>query len=509
MKNVYDSKMFFDEYQKMRSEKINANNLIEIPIMKTFLSSLEGKKILDLGCGAGDMDKYFIQKGASYVLATDISENMINIAKTVNNDDKIDYKVLKMEDLEQLQDKFDLVYSSLAFHYIEDLTKLFSDINDKLKCGGELIFSIESPINMCTCKMFKGDNRKIEKDGVFYLLFNGYNKEGKRDIFWNDTFVTKYHRTYATIINTLINTGFELKEIKDSYASEDAIKLCPKYKYQEDRPYFTFIMAVKKGDKVKQAPILDFFEEEGIINREFYMKNNKGFENLHLIDKYKIDTALFIFYKKDISEVVDVNKLEDFYNFTSGSNINKCYIYDKKFILAITPLGGSAASGLMEELGFMGIKNFFACGSAGQIDQDFNSSEFVLVEKAIRCEGTSYRYMKPSMYAETDDELTNILAEYLKEKGYGFKKSITWTTDTFFRETQSELELRKSQGAVCVEMECASWAAVAKYRGYKFAQLLYFSDAVKQENWEWKTNKHELKIMIINLMINFLLEFVK
>lgn len=246
MDNVYDSKYFFDEYQKMRSEKVNANNLIEIPIMKDFLPSLEGKRILDLGCGAGDMDKYFIESGASYVLATDISENMINIAKTVNNNSKIDYKVLRMEELKQVKGKFDIAYSSLAFHYIDNLNTLFLDINNKLVKGGELVFSIESPINMCTTKLSATDNRKIEIDGKFYLLFNGYCREGKRNIYWNDTFVTKYHRTYASIINALINAGFELTEIKDSYASEEAIKLCPKYKYQEDRPYFTFIRAIKK-----------------------------------------------------------------------------------------------------------------------------------------------------------------------------------------------------------------------------------------------------------------------
>ena len=82
MKNVYDTKVFFEEYQAMRENKINANNLIENPQIKEMLPSLQGKTILDLGCGAGDMDKYFIEQGAKFVFATDISENMINVAKT-------------------------------------------------------------------------------------------------------------------------------------------------------------------------------------------------------------------------------------------------------------------------------------------------------------------------------------------------------------------------------------------------------------------------------------------
>lgn len=255
------------------------------------------------------------------------------------------------------------------------------------------------------------------------------------------------------------------------------------------------------------APILDFFNEEGLINKESYIANSTDFDRMDLIKEYKIDTALFIFHRK-IEEVVDINKLEEFYHFISASNVNKCYIYDKKYILATSPLGGPAAGGLMEELGFMGLKNFFACGSAGQIDQSKNSVEFVLVDKAIRCEGTSYHYLKPSLYVETDKDLTNFVAEYLNKKNYKFNKSATWTTDGFYRETLSELELRKTQGAVCVEMECASLAAIAKFRGYRFAQLLYFSDAVKQEGWNWHPTKKELKNAVIKLMIDCVEKYV-
>lgn len=246
MKNVYDNSIFFEEYQAMRSDKINANNLIEIPIMKSILPNLKDKSILDLGCGAGDMDKYFVECGAKKVLATDISVNMINIANAVNSDDKIEYKVLKMEDLEQVTEKFDIVYSSLAFHYIEDFDKLLTDINNLLNTNGMLIFSQESPINMATNKEAEGKPNKIEIDGKQYHLLHGYCKEGERQVWWNDTIVTKYHRTYATLVNSLIKNNFEIVEIKDSYASKEAIELYPKYEYQIDKPYFTFVKALKK-----------------------------------------------------------------------------------------------------------------------------------------------------------------------------------------------------------------------------------------------------------------------
>ena len=245
MKNVYDSEVFFDEYQSMRAKEINANNLIENPQIKEMLPELKGKCILDLGCGAGDMDKYFVEQGAKQVLATDISVNMINIANAVNKDEKIEFKVLKMEDLETLNQKFDIVYSSLAFHYIEDFNKLLSDIHNLLNPSGMLIFSQESPINTATSKEGKDKSNKIEINGKQYQLLHGYCKEGERQVWWNDTFVTKYHRTYATLVNSLIKNNFEIVEIKDSYASPEAIELCPKYVHQIDKPFFTFIKAKK------------------------------------------------------------------------------------------------------------------------------------------------------------------------------------------------------------------------------------------------------------------------
>lgn len=258
-------------------------------------------------------------------------------------------------------------------------------------------------------------------------------------------------------------------------------------------------------------PILDhLYDDESLISKESYMEQSAcHFDKIHLLKEYKIDTALFIFYKEELENVIDVSKLEEFYTFISASNKNMFYIYDKKFLLGTCPLGSSCAAGLMEELGFMGITKFYACGSAGQIDHSLDGSKFVLVDKAIRDEGTSYHYLKPSIYVETDEELTNKLERYLASNNFEYVKATTWTTDAFYRETPKVIEKRVSQGAVSVEMECAGWCAVSKFRGYKFAQLLYFSDALKQEGWKWKVDKKALKKAIIELMIDFLNKEIK
>ncbi len=248
MKNVYDSQTFFDSYQKMRKEVVNANNLIENPIIKKLMPNFSGKKILDLGCGDGNMDMFFVQNGADKVVAIDISKNMIEEAKQKNADKKIDYMVLEMEKIGSIQEKFDFVYSSLAFHYIQDFNKLLFDINKLLNPSGILLFSQESPLLTAIVFYDEKQQKTIELNGKTYYLLSDYENETKRENVWNDNIVTKYHRTYSTIVNNLIQNGFEIELFQDSYADEKAIKLKEKYKYEKDRPMFLFVKARKKKD---------------------------------------------------------------------------------------------------------------------------------------------------------------------------------------------------------------------------------------------------------------------
>lgn len=245
MQNVYDNKLFFKSYQTMRGEKINANNLIENPIIKSLLPDLNNKRILDLGCGDGNMAKYFIEKGASRVVAIDISKNMIEFAKKNNRDYKIDYRNLKMEDISEFVEKFDIVYSSLAFHYVKDFNKLLHDIYNLLNPNGMLIFSQESPLITSIIYSSKEQKNKIEINGKQYYLISDYSKEGERIKKWNNVNVTKYHRSFANIVNYLVDNNFQIEKMLDSYASEEIIELEEKYKKEFDRPMFVFVKAKK------------------------------------------------------------------------------------------------------------------------------------------------------------------------------------------------------------------------------------------------------------------------
>ena len=244
MKNVYDNEEFFKYYQDLRASEINANNLIENPIIKSMLPDLKGKSILDLGCGDGNMSAYFMDNGAKRVYGIDISENMINEANKLYADENRKFEVMKMEDISQINEKFDIVYSSLAFHYVEDFDKLLTDIHSLLNENGVLIFSQENPVESASIFNREDLKNRIDIDGKRYYLLSDYANEGERNNFWNGVQVTKYHRSYCTLVNSLIKK-FKIVEMKDSYASDEAIKLRDKYKYEKDRPLFLIVKAVK------------------------------------------------------------------------------------------------------------------------------------------------------------------------------------------------------------------------------------------------------------------------
>lgn len=244
IQNIYDNKEFFNSYKEMRDGKINANELIEIPTIKSMLPNLKDKKILDLGCGEGEMSRYFVENGAKMVVGVDVSMNMIKEARK-KKADNLQFKRLAMEELSTLKGKFDIVFSSLAFHYVENFDKLMRDISDKLKKNGYLLFSQEHPLVTCIVKG-KDESKYIERNNKIYYLTSDYNNIGKRYVNWNVEGVVKYHRNFETIIGALRKSNMCVEELVEAKASAEAIEKVEKYKYLNDRPFFLFIKARKE-----------------------------------------------------------------------------------------------------------------------------------------------------------------------------------------------------------------------------------------------------------------------
>src|ERR1700684_4362733 len=144
--NIYDNEGFFAEYSRLPRSVDGLSAAPEWPALRAMLPELRGKDVLDLGCGFGWFCRSARANGAGRVLGVDVSEKMLARATAETRDPAITYVKADMEHLELAAASFDLAYSSLAFHYIEDFRRLALTIHRALNAGGYLVFSVEHPI---------------------------------------------------------------------------------------------------------------------------------------------------------------------------------------------------------------------------------------------------------------------------------------------------------------------------------------------------------------------------
>ncbi len=165
--------------------------------------------------------------------------------------------------------------------------------------------------------------------------------------------------------------------------------------------------------------------------------------------------------------------------------------------------GGPYAAGQIEKLSAMGCNTFIVCGGCGVLDKGSQCGDIYVPVSAVRDEGTSYHYVAPSREIEMNHEICAKICTYLTDNAIPFKCVKTWTTDAMYRETVSMIEKRKKEGCYVVEMECASYFAVAQHKGVKLGQILYAGDDLSGKDWNsrnWKDNK-DIRNKILELAI--------
>lgn len=127
-------------------------------------------------------------------------------------------------------------------------------------------------------------------------------------------------------------------------------------------------------------------------------------------------------------------------------------------------VGASFAVLVAEELFASGCGLLISVTSSGRILPEQEPPFFVLIERALRDEGTSYHYLPPSDYAYINEELSVMLASAFSGLAIPVNRGATWTTDAPFRETDHAIEQAKSEGILAVEMEASGLYAFAQVR---------------------------------------------
>jgi uridine phosphorylase len=128
-------------------------------------------------------------------------------------------------------------------------------------------------------------------------------------------------------------------------------------------------------------------------------------------------------------------------------------------------VGASFAVLLAEQLFVSGCRLLISVTSAGQIVAQGPPPYFVVIDRALRDEGTSYHYLPPTAFAEADGVLVDMAMAALQQRGVPIYRGAAWTTDAPFRETPGAIEHCRALGILAVEMEAAALYAFAQARG--------------------------------------------
>lgn len=241
--NKYDNEQFFQKYSQMLRSQKGLQGAGEWSELQKLLPDFRGKTILDLGCGYGWHCKYAADHHASSVLGIDISQKMLQTARAINSAPQINYRCIAMEDLDLPENSFDVVLSSLAFHYIRDFEPLVAKIARWTREGGSFVFSVEHPVftSYGTQDWYYDENGKI-----LHFPVDNYYYEGYREAVFLGEKVTKYHRTLTTYLNTLLFNHFQLQHIIEPQPPEEMMGIAG-MKDEMRRPMMLLVSAIKNN----------------------------------------------------------------------------------------------------------------------------------------------------------------------------------------------------------------------------------------------------------------------
>ncbi len=240
--NKYDDIQFFNLYKKMPRSVIGLPAAGEWHELEKMLPDFQGKRVLDLGCGFGWHCRYAVEHGAKKVTGVDISGRMLREARKMTASPVIEYVRMPVEDIDYPDDSFDIVLSSLVFHYIASFDDICRKVSRYLVRGGDFVFSVEHPVFTA-----KGDQQWFcdENGRPLHWPVDGYFEEGVRQAVFLGEKVMKYHRTLTTYTNTLIDCGFSIVRLVEPQPP-DSLKDEPGMKDEARRPMMLILAARKK-----------------------------------------------------------------------------------------------------------------------------------------------------------------------------------------------------------------------------------------------------------------------
>ena len=163
----------------------------------------------------------------------------------------------------------------------------------------------------------------------------------------------------------------------------------------------------------------------------------------------------------------------------------------------------------IEELHAQGVEKFIIFGNCGVLDSKIEDCSIIIPTMAFRDEGASQHYWPDSETIELNPKYVNEFIDLLKEHKFDYTMGYTWTIDAFYRETRDKINYFKEKGAVCVEMEGATIAAVCKRKNLDYFTFYYAGDNLDCSEWDERSlmghvnldKKKEVMLLALDLAL--------
>jgi len=241
--NIYDDPRFFAGYSTLERFGAGWTRAMEHADLLALLPDVRGRRVLDLGCGAGQLAQHLATRGAAEVIGVDVSARMLALARAEFAHPRVTYLQSSIEALTFADARFDLVVSVLAFHYVVDYAGLVRRIASWLAPGGVLVYSTEHPIY--TARL-RGDGWALDSTGRRTAWgIDGYADEGPREETWFVPGVRKVHRMLATLVNGVLDAGLVLERLVEPMPDQQWLERHPQATDERRRPMFVLLRARK------------------------------------------------------------------------------------------------------------------------------------------------------------------------------------------------------------------------------------------------------------------------
>ena len=209
--------------------------------------------------------------------------------------------------------------------------------------------------------------------------------------------------------------------------------------------------------------------------------------NPHLKENAPVVDACIVTFSYIIEKyVLEKYNCKEIAQFKFATGITPIFEIDyngKKFAFFKTYVGSPACVGSIEDaISNINTKKFIVFGGSGCLNKEIAHGKVIVPTAAYRDEGTSYHYLPASDYIEIKN--APIVSKYMSENGYPFVQGKTWTTDAFYRETVNNIEKRKADGCISVEMECSALQAVCNFRDLDYYSFFTSGDLLDAPSWD-------------------------